>query len=51
MAPIHDWMPVVLPEAAYDLWFDPAVKDLRKLLPLLWPYPAEDMEPFRSAGS
>ena len=46
VAPIHDRMPVILPESAYDLWLDPDVKDPRRLQPLLVPYPAEEMEAY-----
>ena len=46
VAPIHDRMPLILPESAYDLWLDPAVKDPRKLQELLIPYPAEEMEAY-----
>jgi putative SOS response-associated peptidase YedK len=47
IASIHSRMPVVLPHAAYDLWLDPAVKETRKLLPLLRPYPADEMEAYQ----
>lgn len=30
-APIHDRMPVILPEAAHDEWLDPALKDAGKV--------------------
>jgi putative SOS response-associated peptidase YedK len=39
-------MPVVLPRAFYDLWLDDAVKDTRKLLRLLRPYPSDEMEAY-----
>ena len=42
MAPIHDRMPVILAESAYDRWLDPdePVGDLQSLLK---PYPADEM--------
>lgn len=46
MAPLHDRMPVVVPPADYDLWLDPAVKDVERLLPLVRPYPPQEMEAF-----
>ena len=46
MAPIHGRMPVVLPSSAYRIWLDAAVRDSRKLLPLLRPYPADEMEAY-----
>ncbi len=46
VAPIHDRMPLILPESAYDLWLDPEVKDVRSLQPLLVPYPSDEMEAY-----
>jgi putative SOS response-associated peptidase YedK len=43
MQPIHDRMPVVIPKSAYDIWLDPVVKDLKRLQPLLAPYPSDEM--------
>lgn len=40
---IHDRMPVILAEADYDQWLDPAVRQAQLLQPLLRPYPPEDM--------
>ncbi len=40
---LHDRMPVILPKEAHALWLDPLVKDPARLVPLLRPYPAEDM--------
>lgn len=42
MAPIHNRMPVILPEAAWPLWLNPAAQPL-ELQPLLVPYPARLM--------
>jgi putative SOS response-associated peptidase YedK len=50
MAPIHGRMPVVLPRSAYRLWLDVAVRDPGRLLPLLWPYPADEMEAYPVSG-
>lgn len=41
--PIHDRMPVIVPEAARELWLNPAVKDAARLLDLLKPYPVFEM--------
>ena len=42
--PIHERMPVILEPADYDLWLDPAVNDSQRLLPLLAPFPADEMQ-------
>ena len=44
LAPIHDRMPVIVPRSAYDLWLDLAVKDPKRLQPLLVPFPTDEME-------
>lgn len=43
MAPIHNRMPVILPHEAVDLWLDPSIEAAQMLLPLLAPYPEEEM--------
>lgn len=43
IAPLHNRMPVILPRADYDAWLDPSQSDPAQLMPLLRPYPAEDM--------
>ena len=43
LAPIHDRMPVILPQADYAQWLDPALKDVDSLSPLLVPFPPEYM--------
>lgn len=43
MADIHDRMPVILPESAYDLWLDPDTTEPEVLNGLLVPYPTESM--------
>lgn len=40
---IHDRMPVILAQADYDQWLDPAIRQAPLLQPLLRPYPPEDM--------
>jgi putative SOS response-associated peptidase YedK len=41
--PIHDRMPVILPEADYTKWLDPKPRDPGELLEMLRPYPAGEM--------
>jgi putative SOS response-associated peptidase YedK len=43
---LHDRMPVILPPSKYALWLDPGVSDGTRLIPLLRPYPAQEMEAF-----
>ena len=43
VASIHDRMPVILSADARDMWLDTALQDEQALLPLLAPYPAEEM--------
>ena len=40
---IHDRMPVILAQADYDQWLDPAVRQAELLRPLFRPYPPDDM--------
>ena len=42
--PIHDRMPVILSAAGCAAWLDPAIEDPRQLMPLLAPYPSDEME-------
>jgi putative SOS response-associated peptidase YedK len=44
MEPIHDRMPVLLPETAWDTWLDPEVNDPAALQELLVPFPADKMK-------
>lgn len=44
MRAIHDRMPVIITPKDYDLWLNPEVGDGERLLPLLIPYPGEDLE-------
>ena len=40
LAPIHNRMPVILPESAWDRWLDRDVEDTASLKPLLGVYPS-----------
>ena len=40
---IHDRMPVILPPDAYNVWLDPAMRDVDPVQALLTPYPADQM--------
>src|SRR5262249_44695677 len=44
MKPIHDRMPVILPQEAWDRWLDPENQDTGALQELLVPFPAEKMK-------
>ena len=44
--PVHDRMPVIMPRGAHDLWLDPAVQDPERLLAVLKPFPAGELELF-----
>lgn len=46
VAPLHDRMPVILPPEHYAIWLDPAIEDPGRLLPLLGPYPPDEMEAY-----
>ncbi len=43
LRPIHNRMPVILPRAHYAPWLATDERDAEALLPLLRPYPAEEM--------
>ena len=43
MEPIHDRMPVILTEGAYDLWINQDSHDLSELKEVLVPYPSDKM--------
>ena len=43
MQPIHDRMPVILPQELQRVWLDPTNQDANKLVALLKPYPAKEM--------
>jgi putative SOS response-associated peptidase YedK len=44
MADVHDRMPVILSPGDYDLWLEPDFHGQGKLLEMLRPYPADEME-------
>jgi putative SOS response-associated peptidase YedK len=44
--PIHDRMPVIIAPADYARWLDSAVQQTEPILPLLRPYPPEEMETY-----
>lgn len=39
-------MPVILPKDVEDFWLDSSIEDHRRLLDLLLPYPAKEMEAY-----
>jgi putative SOS response-associated peptidase YedK len=41
--PVHDRMPVIVPQDQRDLWLNPEIKDASKLLDILKPSPAEEL--------
>jgi putative SOS response-associated peptidase YedK len=43
MASIHTRMPAILSRDAREIWLDTAIRDEHALLPLLTPYPADQM--------
>jgi len=47
MKPIHDRMPVILHQDAFKAWLNPDEHDKEVLLPLLKPFPSEELEAFR----
>jgi len=42
--PFHDRMPVIVAKDREDSWLDPSIEAGDRLLPLLNPYPADEME-------
>ncbi|HSG71671.1 MAG TPA: SOS response-associated peptidase [Planctomycetaceae bacterium] len=44
LEPIHERMPVILPQDLWDVWLDAEVTDVESLQPLLRPYPTEEMK-------
>jgi len=47
IAPLHDRMPVILPEDSWEAWLDPGLRDPDALSHLLKPFPAPSMDAFR----
>jgi putative SOS response-associated peptidase YedK len=41
--PVHDRMPVILPEQHWSAWLDAGLQDAAAVVPLLRPYPADAM--------
>lgn len=46
IAPIHNRMPAILRPEQEAIWLDPAIKDPARILSLLAPYPAEELEAY-----
>jgi putative SOS response-associated peptidase YedK len=44
--PVHDRMPVILPERHFGAWLGPQVQDAGEVLPLLRPCPADAMRAY-----
>jgi putative SOS response-associated peptidase YedK len=44
LRPLHHRMPVILHRKDWDLWLDPSMEDPAALLPLLKPYPDDEIE-------
>jgi putative SOS response-associated peptidase YedK len=42
--PVHERMPVILPENAWEEWLDPSIKNAQEVLPLLKPYASDVMK-------
>ena len=46
VAPIHERMPVIIPKRQYQSWLDPELQDVVKLVSLLSPLPARQMQAY-----
>jgi len=46
LEPIHNRMPAIIPADIRAEWLDPEIQDEKRILPLLSPYAAEDMEAY-----
>jgi putative SOS response-associated peptidase YedK len=46
LEPIHDRMPAIIPKEKREVWLDPTISGRDTLLPLLKPFPAEEMEAY-----
>jgi len=44
--PLHNRMPVIVHQSDFKVWLDPAELDKDALLPLLKPYPAQELEAY-----
>ncbi len=51
LEPIHNRMPVILPEEAEYLWLDPRTEDPTILTNVLCPYPEEEMEAYEVSST
>ncbi len=47
MAQIHNRMPVILPFEAEEIWLDSRVQNVKTLMSLLKPFPADSMEAYQ----
>ena len=45
--PLHDRMPVILHQDDFRLWLNPNEHDKGVLMPLLKPFPSEELEAYR----
>jgi putative SOS response-associated peptidase YedK len=43
VAPLHERMPVILPPEHFDAWLKPGDADAEGFMPLMVPYPSDDM--------
>jgi hypothetical protein len=50
MKPIHNRMPVIIPMELEEIWLRPA-EDPARLLGMLKPYPAEEMQTYEVSGA
>lgn len=46
LAPLHDRMPVILPEESWDAWLDPGFDNVGALRSMLGPCPADDLRAY-----
>ncbi len=46
LEPIHNRMPAIIPRDSWTEWLDPEIQDEKRILPILIPYIAEDMEAY-----
>jgi putative SOS response-associated peptidase YedK len=46
MSGIHHRMPVILPPESYATWLDTSIQETEELMPLLAPYPSDQMEAY-----
>lgn len=46
LEPTHSRMPAIIPKENREVWLDPTISDKDTLLPLLKPFPSEEMEAY-----